>query len=199
VIVAYHVVISAYGFWLPNEERGSFSDFVRKWDLFRNYGPATQVHTARSIADQPYDRKRREEARNSLKYPPVIFNGAQARAVARGFADQSQKCGYVLLAFAILREHAHFVIRPHFYDIDRVVNQLKGAATRRLLDEGLHPFANLREPNGRLPQVWARNFWKVFLYDRDDVVRSTNYTNENPEKEGLRRQNWSFVTPLDAL
>ena len=31
VLVA-HVIITAYGFWLPNDPRGSWSDFVGAWD-----------------------------------------------------------------------------------------------------------------------------------------------------------------------
>jgi hypothetical protein len=27
-VLAYHVVLGAYGFWLPNDPRGSWSDFV---------------------------------------------------------------------------------------------------------------------------------------------------------------------------
>ena len=39
VLVA-HVIITAYGFWLPNDPRGSWSDFVGAWELLR-FGRAT--------------------------------------------------------------------------------------------------------------------------------------------------------------
>ena len=42
MVIAYHVIYSMYGFWLPNDPRGSWSDFVGSWELFR-YGPATKV------------------------------------------------------------------------------------------------------------------------------------------------------------
>ena len=35
MVRAYHAVFTAYGFWLPNDPRGSWSDFVRSWELFR--------------------------------------------------------------------------------------------------------------------------------------------------------------------
>jgi REP element-mobilizing transposase RayT len=195
MIIAYHVIISAYGFWLPNDPRGSWSDFVRNWELFRNYGPATKVSTRQSVAHKPHDRKLREKMRHSLRYPPVVFAGQQARSVALGVGDSCCESDYGLLAFAILREHAHMVLLPHRFSIEQVVNLLKGAASKRLIRDGLHPFANQREPSGRLPQVWGRNCWKVFLYDREDVVRSIDYTNNNPVKEGMRRQHWTFVRP----
>src|SRR4051812_43899841 len=33
MIVGYHVIFSTYGFWLPNDPRGSWSDFVGSWEL----------------------------------------------------------------------------------------------------------------------------------------------------------------------
>lgn len=195
MFIAYHVIISAYGFWLPNDPRGSWSDFVRNWELFRNYGPATKVTTRRSVAGKPHDRALREKMRSSLRYPRVVFNGEQARSLALGIGDCCRQSEYGLLAFAILREHAHLVLLPHQFGIDLVVNLLKGAASKRLLEDGLHPFADQRESSGRLPQVWGRNCWKVFLYDREDVMRSIRYTNNNPMKEGLRQQHWTFVRP----
>ena len=40
VLVA-HVIITTYGFWLPNDPRGSWSDFVGAWELLR-YGRSTE-------------------------------------------------------------------------------------------------------------------------------------------------------------
>lgn len=134
--------------------------------------------------------------RQSLAFPPVVFTGKQAQAIGYGFAKKCIRSGYIMHAFAMLREHAHLVIQKHEYEIEQVVNLLKGAASRELLNAGLHPFANQRDPQtGRLPQVWGRNMWKVFLYDRADVIRSIEYTNENPVKEGLPPQHWKFVRP----
>lgn len=70
MVIAYHVIFSMYGFWLPNDPRGSWSDFVGSWELFR-YGPATKVDDYRSYAHNPHDRQRRIEAKTALKYPPV--------------------------------------------------------------------------------------------------------------------------------
>ena len=35
MVHGYHVILPMYGFWLPNDPRGSWSDFVRKWELVR--------------------------------------------------------------------------------------------------------------------------------------------------------------------
>ena len=47
MIRASHVIFSAYGFWLPNDPRGSWSDFVGSWELQR-FGPATKVNVRHS-------------------------------------------------------------------------------------------------------------------------------------------------------
>jgi len=49
MILGYHVIFGAYGFWLPNDPRGSWSDFVGAWELFR-YGAATKTNTTVSVA-----------------------------------------------------------------------------------------------------------------------------------------------------
>src|ERR671924_278448 len=60
MILAYHVVFGAYGFWLPNDPRGSWSDFVGSWELLR-FGRASKVTTTRSLAAaHGFDRARRE-------------------------------------------------------------------------------------------------------------------------------------------
>ncbi len=49
-VLAYHVIFGAYGFWLPNDPRGSWSDFVAAWELFLAGGHATKTTTRRSVA-----------------------------------------------------------------------------------------------------------------------------------------------------
>src|SRR5205823_9481642 len=83
-VLAYHLIMTAYGFWLPNEPRGSWSDVVRSWELLA-FGPATKVDTTRSVAHKPYDRDLKRRMTEALAHDPVEFTGLQARAIARGF------------------------------------------------------------------------------------------------------------------
>jgi hypothetical protein len=46
VVLAYHVIFTTYGFWLPNDPRGSGSRFVGSRALFQ-HGGATRVTTRR--------------------------------------------------------------------------------------------------------------------------------------------------------
>ena len=82
-MIAYHSIFSMYGFWLPNDPRGSGSDYIAVWDLFR-YGPATKTDARRSVAAVEHDAALRRAAKEALKFPPVALSGAQALAVVQG-------------------------------------------------------------------------------------------------------------------
>ena len=74
MVIASHVIVTTYGFWLPNDPRGSWSEFVGAWELLR-YGKATKVTTRRSVAAARHDHQRRLAAKTALKYPTVEFAG----------------------------------------------------------------------------------------------------------------------------
>jgi hypothetical protein len=193
MILAYHVIVSAYGFWLPNDPRGSWSDFVRSWELLR-FGRATMKQEWRSTASDAHDRRLRLAAKAALRYPPAAFTGVQAKAVAAGFADAVGATGAVLYACSILPEHVHFVAARHEYHVEILAGLLKGGATKSLLAAGLHPLPCVGgKPR---PSPWERGSWRVYLDCEDEVRRAVRYVEDNPVKEGKRPQRWSFVRPI---
>ena len=193
MVRAYHCIFCAYGFWLPNDPRGSWSDYVRAWELAL-HGPATKTSARRSVATRPHGRRARRAAKDALRYPPVRFNGRQARTVAQGFADISAIAGYVVYACSILPEHVHIVIHRHHYVIEQVVARLKGKATERLRLDDCHPMRAHTSADQPLPSPWARNGWNVYLNSGAEIRRACDYVRDNPMREGKRRQHWRFVT-----
>jgi len=193
MVLGYHLILTAYGFWLPNDPRGSWSDFVGAWELLR-FGRATKVSTHRSLARKPHNVERRIAAKKALLYPPVIFNGAQARAIIRSFAEIARSSYIVVHTCAIMPDHAHLVIVRHRLAIERIANLLKGASTRRVVEEGIHPLADHRLESGRFPKMWARGQWSVFLDSVAEIHRAIRYVENNPVREGLKPQSWRFVT-----
>jgi REP element-mobilizing transposase RayT len=194
MIVGYHIIFGMYGFWLPNDPRGSWSEFVGAWELFR-YGPATTTTERRSVAYRPHDRARRLAAKEALQRPAVVLNGLQARAVGMGFGSYFARAKFPVWACAILPDHVHLVVGRPEMDVEQLLIQLKGAATESLKKQGLHPFAAMKDKQGRTPKCFARGEWKVYL-DPPDVPRAVRYVEDNPLKEGKARQRWSFVVPL---
>jgi REP element-mobilizing transposase RayT len=194
-VVAYHVIITNYGFWLPNDPRGSWSDYVRSWELFLAAGSATKTDTRRSVADVPHDHRRRQAAMATLVRPPVVFTGKQAQAVGIGFGDFVRRSHVSIIACSIMPRHTHLVIHRTHYPAEQAANLLKGAATAELVRRSLHPFAGSRYRNGRLPTPWARKQWIVYLNCDADVHRAIEYVESNPLKDELPPQRWSFVVP----
>ena len=182
MIIAFHSIFTAYGFWLPNEPRGSLSDFVASWELAR-FGKATKISTRRSVARRSYDRALKQQMQQMLKFPPVSFTGLQAREIVRGFAETP----YVLHACAVLPEHVHLVIGYTPREIRKAVGHLKSEATRALREMG---WFRERSP-------WADKGWNVFLDSESAVWRAIHYVEQNPEREVKRRQTWRCVVPFD--
>ncbi len=197
MVLAYHLILSAYGFWLPNDPRGSWSEFVGAYELAR-FGPATKTNTRLSVAGCRFDPTRRAAVRAVLARRPVVFDGRQARAIAIGFAEYVDRSMVPVHACAIMPDHVLLVVGRFRLPIERICEQFKGAATAQLNREGIHPFADVHYRNGRTPTPWARKGWWVYLDSAADVRRSIRYVNENPVRAGLRPQRWSFVTPYES-
>lgn len=192
MVIAYHFIFSAYGFWLPNDPRGSWSETIRVFDLLK-YGPATKVTTTRSLASKPHDRKLRAEAKQALKHPPVCFSGPQALAIAQGFEVAQNDHGYSYLALAILPDHVHLIVERHPRDIDDISRHLKARATSRMSQLGIHPLAQEASDVGRIPSPWSRGYWCPFIRDPDHLAAAIRYVKNNPAKSGLRPQHWRIV------
>ena len=196
MVLAHHLIISAYGFWLPNDPRGSWSDFVRAWEIAK-FGDATKVETRHSVAAAPHDRLLRRKAKQTLKYPAVVFSGVQARSIGAGFAHYVERSGVVVWACSILPDHVHLVVRRHSYEAEKMILQFKGNATARLNKDNLHPLALFAEPGESAPSPWSYHGWKVFLNSESDIRRAIRYVEDNPLKERKPKQKWSFVTRFD--
>lgn len=197
MVLGYHVVFCAYGFWLPNDPRGSNSWEVRAEHL-RPFGEATLVADRQSHARDQHDRGLRASAKRALWQPALRFSGQQAQAIGAGFAKYVRKSEADVYACAILPEHVHMVIGRHSYRVEQIVNLLKGAATRELIERGLHP----GQIDGVMVhdsyRVWGRNLRKVFLNSIEEIANRIEYVERNPVKEGKRKQEWSFVREFEG-
>ena len=139
MVHGYHVILPMYGFWLPNDPRGSWSDFIRKWELVR-FGKATKTVQRRSVGElYPVEIRQRDAAKRALTYSPVLNDGHQAASIARGFSTKARKSNYTIWACSILPEHTHLVVARHAYKVEQIANLLKGAATSQIIKEERHP------------------------------------------------------------
>ncbi len=188
-----HLIFTTYGYWLPNDPRGSGSSEVRAHHLYEVGGGATKVNTRHSVAGVAHDIQLRRKTKEALKHQPVEFSGIQARAIGRGFTRIIEQLRISVYACSIMPDHAHLVVGTHRLRGDEVISALKRAATRRLNEEDVHPFVDHPRSNGKLPSPWASGGWKVFLDTEADVRRTIAYVENNPVRAGLKPQNWTFV------
>ncbi|MCE9591566.1 MAG: hypothetical protein K8S99_13705 [Planctomycetes bacterium] len=93
-------------------------------------------------------------------------------------------------------DHAHLVVAHHRLAAEQIANQMKGAASHRLSETNNHPFGDERDRRGKRPSVWASGLWKVFIDHPEHLRAAVDYVESNPLKAGLKRQKWSFVTPI---
>ncbi|MEM6334555.1 MAG: transposase [Planctomycetota bacterium] len=196
MVIAYHLILSCYGFWLPNDPRGSWSRYVGSRRLYALGGAATKVDTRRSVADRAHDRSKRIGTKVGLKRPAVRCDGRQARAVGRGVHDYVERNGWPVHAAALMPDHVHLVLgRRRGMAIEKAAEHIKARASRFLRAEGLHPFEGEADARGRVPTVWAAGSWAVYLDDGAAVRRAVRYVERNPLAAGLRAQRYGWVVP----
>ena len=196
MVHGYHVVFGTYGFWLPNDQRGSWSDFVGRWEL-RLQGPATKGVECPNLSAEQIEWQSRTKSK--LKYPEVFFNGQQALAVSRGFRNAITKSDFTIWACSVLPQHVHLVIARHRFKVEYIAGLLKGEASKELKRLGIHPLARFKDKLGDPPTPWNVKSYRGFLESEQEIEDAINYVIENPLKEGKPRQDWSFVTAFGGL
>ncbi|MCI0674834.1 MAG: transposase [Phycisphaerales bacterium] len=186
IVIAHHLIWTAYGWWLPNDPRGSTSRTIRK-EIIARLG---EIHHGRKRI-QPATKVLRtffDLARSTLKHPLMEFDDDEASGIAEAFRDVIEDDRYTCYACAIMPDHIHLLIRKHKHLAEEMIANFQDASRLRLRALGLrsedHP-------------VWGGPGWKVFLDHPSEIQRTVRYIEENPIHIGRPRQNWPFVMPYD--
>lgn len=186
IVIAHHLILTGYGFWLPNDLRGSGSTEIRN-DILKPLGPIRhgrqRVQPTRDALKHFY-----RDANELLQFDPLWFDSAKRQALSDAFRETARDFRYTVYACAICSNHAHLVVRRHRDDALTIFDCFAGASRERLRET-----FNLREH-----PVWSDRPYGVFLYSPDDIRHRINYVNGNPGKEKLPAQDWDFVTPYDG-
>ncbi|MDD4891068.1 MAG: transposase [Phycisphaerae bacterium] len=187
MVFGYHLVWTAYGWWLPNDPRGSMSHQIAS-DVIAELG---QLHYGRKQV-QPAGwviRKFYEHAAPVLKFDLREFSRSQIARIAESFAGTVRRQNYTCYACAIMPDHVHLLIRKHRDPAPEMIARLQADSRTWLLHQGgsdpMHP-------------VWGGPGWVVFLDHPDDFRRTVGYIEGNPTKARIPRQTWEFVIPYDG-
>jgi hypothetical protein len=188
IIAAGHLVLTGYAHWLANDLRGSGSTQIRK-DALRDLG---DIHFGRK-REQPSREEIREFYRNAeplLDHETLWFDAAKRQAVADGFARVVKELGYTVWSCAVLRNHAHLVVRRHRDSLEEIWQRFASGAASVLKER--FPTISPAHP------IWAHRPYVVYAYDPPGIRTRIKYVNDNPPKEGLPRQSHPFVLPYDG-
>jgi REP element-mobilizing transposase RayT len=186
--IAYHLIWTAYGWWLPNDPRGSGSRLIRN-DILAELG---ELHCGRKRV-QPAGREVRqfyEEAAAVLQHPLLTFDDPARSEIGGAFASVVEDQQYTCYACAVMPDHIHLLIRKHKHRAEEMTGAFKEASRVRLWAAGHrakgHP-------------TWTSGYgWKVFLDHPDEVRRTITYIERNPLPLGLAAQRWPFVKTYDG-
>jgi hypothetical protein len=186
--IGIHLVLSGYGTWLSNDPRGSGSVETCK-DELRDLG---EIHQGRKRV-QPSRRELKAfyaEAEPLLDYPTLWFDtDERRRAIGEAFGRAAREHGYTVWACAVCSNHGHVGLRVHRDDHVAMFDAFANAGRLAMLQ-----FPGV--PEGH--PVWASRPYAVLLTTPDEVVGRIDYIRQNPMKEGLPEQHWSFVAPYDG-
>ncbi len=188
IVIAHHLIWTAYGWWLPNDPRGSGSISIRN-DVIAELG---ELHLGRKTI-QPAGKEVREfyqKAQPFLLHPALTFDEVARNEIAAAFAEVIVNERYTCYACAIMPDHVHILIRKHKHLAEPMIDNLKSSSRLRL------SASNIRTRNH--PTWTAGHGWKVFLDHPDEVRRTIIYIENNPLPIKLPRQSWSFVRLYDG-
>jgi REP element-mobilizing transposase RayT len=188
LVIAYHLIWTAYGYWLPNDPRGSGSHTIRN-DVLAELG---ELHYGRKRI-QPAGREIREfyeQAVPLLMHPRLIFDEQCRDRIAVGFGEVIAAECYTCYACVIMPDHVHILVRKHKHQAEEMIDNLKNQTLGDLRDSG---WCSQAHP------VWSGGGgWKIFLDHPDEIRRTIVYIEKNPQPLGLPDQQWPFVTAYDG-
>ncbi len=187
IVIAYHLIWTAYGWWLPNDPRGSMSRDIGS-DVLADLG---ELHYGRKRV-QPASREIREfyeRAGSKLQHPLRTFDRVCVDTIAQAFADTIRAQRYTCYAAVIMPDHVHLLIRKHKHVAEEMIQNFQDQSRLRLRAAGRflsdHP-------------IWGGPGWKVFLDHPEDIRRTIGYVRQNPVKMRGEEQQWGFVSEYDG-
>jgi hypothetical protein len=135
IVIAYHLIWTAYGWWLPNDLRGSGSKIIAQ-DIFKHLG---ELHVDRKQV-QPASSEVRDfykHAAGLLKYPLLKFGNEQVVSLAQAFRQVIQECRYTCYACAMMPDHIHILIRKHKHLAEEMLDRFHRAGRLPLRAAGI--------------------------------------------------------------
>ena len=134
IVIAYHLIWTGYGWWLPNDPRGSTS---RKTacDVIAELG---KLHYGRRKV-QPSSAVMRdfhERSKEVLQFPLREFSPREIDAIGDAFRESIIEYRYTCYACAVMPDHVHALVRKHKHKAEQMIEILQDSSRWRLRESG---------------------------------------------------------------
>jgi len=97
--------------------------------------------------------------------------------------------GLTCYACAVLRNHAHLLVRKHKLKAEDMIHLLKTASASVLVQRGFVPQGH---------PVWSTNDYVAYKDSPPAIWAAVDYIADNLRKHRMESQTWPFVTPYDG-
>jgi REP element-mobilizing transposase RayT len=148
--LAYFITFTTYGTWLHGQETGSVDP----------------GHNEYGTEYLPADPAQRAEAAERMDQPPYGLDAARRRVVLATVQEVCRHRGWYLLACHVRTNHAHTVVQATAAGPEKVMNDLKAYASRRLAEAGFETKERKR---------WTRHGSTRYLWKDDQVLGAVDY------------------------
>jgi REP element-mobilizing transposase RayT len=152
VALAYFITFSTYGTWLHGTSKGK--------------GSVDREHNQFGMPFVEPDEGREAQSREELKQAPYSMKAGEREIVRDAIVALCRAKAWRLLAVHVRSNHVHIVVAVD-RDPDRVMSDLKAAASRRLTRAGFDDAARKR---------WTRHGSTLHLFDEATVADKIDYT-----------------------
>ena len=172
--IGYHLVFSAFGLWLPGDDRGHWSD---AWDEQLGYIEPHMLH--------PGDPVRKRMAEERLHHQRVLFNQAMIDAVADAIGDCESKSDWSIVAASIESTHTHLLLSYTDRDVDVTAKWLKDQTTK-----AVHRHTTHAGP------IWCKGRWRGFIFDPLMWRNTRRYIERHNERRGQAVRPYPWITEV---
>jgi hypothetical protein len=134
MVIGHHLVWTAYGWWPPNDPRGSSSHEIR----VQRIAELGEIHHGRKPIQPPSSEIRRfyAKAHDLLTHDSLTFTDDEIAMLGGSFGQVIRDRGYTCYECAIMPEHVHLLIRRHRDPAETMIEAFQQASRECLIDAG---------------------------------------------------------------
>ena len=115
---------------------------------------------------------------------PILKDPASKTLLLATLREVKVEMNFRMIAYAILDEHFHWLVKPTSHDISKIMQSVKLRFTKRL---------GATHGKPRRESCWQPRFWDHVIRNQPDLNRHLDYIHYNPVKHGYVQRPIDFA------